>query len=327
MVKATGFIVALAALAAPLAARSAETFLVENIQITDEVAVSATVESLNILPARVRTGGTIVSLSAHEGDQVKQGQVIAATSDRKLDRQSAALEAEIAGQRAQLAQSKAELERNRPLFENGVISQTAMESLRTAVAVAESGVKAREAERAAHGEQISQGEILAPASGRVLSVDTAIGTVVMPGEGIATIARQDMVVRLFLPERHARSLTVGEAVKIEGGDLPAEGTISLIYPHVVQGQIQADAAIAMPSSYFVGQRLRAWVALEPRKGIAVPASYLITRFGMDFARVRTKDGSDIEVPVQRGPSVSMQGGGDGLEILTGLRPGDLLVRP
>lgn len=308
-------------------AYAADAFVVQTTQVRDEKAVFATVESQNIIPARVRTGGTIVSLSVHEGDVVRQGQVIAILTDHKLAQQIAALDASINGLKAQQAQAQAELTRNAPLFDNGVISKTAMDQFRTAVSVTSAGVKARTAERAAVEEQITQGQVLAPAAGRVLTVPVAVGAVMMGGEAVATVASQDRVVRLQIPESNATSLNVGDIIQIDGDGVPSNGAVTLIYPHVSQGMVQADIKIAASDAYFVGQRVRAWVPMKSRPALVVPVSYLTVRFGMDFARVHGDNGLDMDVPVQRGQAASLPNGDEGVEVLTGLKPGDQLVQP
>ena len=306
---------------------AAETLTVEPRMVRDEKAVSATVESLNVIPARVRTAGTIFTLSVREGDAVQQGQVIAVIIDHKLGQQAQVLDAQIDGLKAQLAQARSELERNHTLFENGVTSKSAMDGLRTAVAVAAAGVRAREAERAELAEQIAQGDVLAPASGRVMTVPAAVGSVMMGGEVVATIARQDLVVRLQVPERNAHSLAVGDRLRIDGNGVPGQGVVGLIYPQVQDGLVQVDVKIAASGSYFVGQRLRAWIPVEARSAVIVPQAYLFSRFELDYVRVRDKDGRELDLPVQRGQAVAMDGGAEGVEILSGLKSGDMLVRP
>ena len=306
---------------------AANSFVVQQIETSDEKPVFATVESLNIIPARIRTGGTVVAVSVCEGDMVKAGQAIALTADRRLAQQINALDAQIDSMKAQAAQAQAELERNRPLFDNGVVSHTQMDALRTAATVAASGLKARIAERAALGEQIAQGEVVSPAAGRVLTVPTAVGAVMMPGEVVATIARQDMIVRIQVPERNAASLHQGQNIRIDGDGMPNQGTVGLIYPHVVQGLVQADIKVSNTGGYFVGQRLRAWIPGEKRQATVVPTSYLIQRFGMDYARLHQPDGQDLDVSVQRGGPVPMGNGSEGIEILSGLQSGDMLVQP
>ena len=308
-----------------------ETLAVQPVSILDQKAVFATVESMRVVPARVRTGGTIVALAVREGDQVEKGQVVTVIADQKLDLQVTTLDAQIAGLKAQLAKAEADLERNAPLAQAGVISKTRMDEVRTAVSVATNALKARISERSVLDQQMAEGKVLAPISGRVLKVPVAVGSVMMAGETVATIASRDMMVRLSIPERHARLLKAGDPVRLDGEDLSAEmsgtGTITLIYPLIEDGRVTADVKVAGLSDRFVGQRIRVWVSGGERQGFVIPESLLTVRFGLDYAKLRLADGKSVDVPVQRGqhrPSPDMP---DGLEILSGLHAGDLLVRP
>ena len=59
-----------------------------------------------------------------------------------------------------------------------------------------------------------------------------------------------------------------------------------------------------------------------RPGFVVPEDYIQTRFGIDYVRVRRADGGATDAPVQRGSPYP-----DGLEVLSGVRAGDVLVHP
>jgi multidrug efflux pump subunit AcrA (membrane-fusion protein) len=213
-----------------------------------------------------------------------------------------------------------------------VTSKTAMDQLRTQAALAASALKARQAERAALDEQISQGRVLAPATGRILTVPVSVGTVMMGGETVATMTTDQRVIRLQVPESNAKSLTVGDLVRVEGGaSKDVRMPIALIYPHIVQGMVQVDLKIpegdAQSAGYFVGQRVEAWVPQATRAALVIPPTYVATRYGLDFAKVRTKDGKDLNVPVVLGQPVGLGEGAEGVEVLSGLKPGDELVRP
>ena len=58
----------------------------------------------------------------------------------------------------------------------------------------------------------------------------------------------------------------------------------------------------------------------------VPSAYIVTRFGVDYARMQ-QGSAIIDVPVQRGRDLPRPEMPDGLEILSGLKAGDVLVRP
>ena len=330
----TGFLVQLGLMSQPAAHPALQpphAYIVHQMQIADEKSVFATVESAYVVPARVRTGGTILELKVRQGDHVEQGRVIALIGDRKLALEVNSYQAQLQAAQAQLAQAKTELERAQRLIATGAIARNQYDQARTAYNVAQSNVKSMVAQRAVVQQQQMEGEVLAPTSGRVITVPVTAGTVVMPGDTVATVAEQNFVLRLQIPERHARYLHVGDPVRLDGADLgldgPHFGTIKLVYPQVDSGHVVADAAVPGLSDYFVGQRVRVWISAGRREAIVVPAKLITTRFGIDYAKVWAQSTGAMDVPVQRGqPSLTPQMP-DGLEILSGLKPGDRLLAP
>lgn len=315
----------------PGAGRAASTYTVEPVAAADDKAVFATVESREIVPARVRTGGTIANLAVREGDHVERGQVIATIGDQKLVLQQGALDAQIAGLKAQLAQAQSDMARAETLFKSGVTSRAKLDELTTAVNVASNLLKARTAERAVLEQQLAEGEVMAPTAGRVLKVPVTVGTVVMSGEPVASIAQQDFVLRLRVPEREARFLKAGDPVRLDGEFLPPGvgrfGTIRLVYPQIDNGRVVADADVAGLGDYFVGERVGVWISAGTRQTFIVPSGFIMTRFGLDYVRVQRADGAVVDVPVQRGRERPRPDMPDALEILSGLHAGDVLVQP
>jgi len=308
-----------------------ETFVVAPKTVADEKAVFATVESASVVPARARIGGTVVELAVKEGDAVKQGQVVAIIGDEKLALQMKSLDAQIAGLEAQFAQAQADLTRGEDLFSRGTIPKTRLDEARTAFNVASNALKARTAERSVIQQQVTEGGVLAPTTGRVLKVPVTTGTVILSGETVATVAEQNFVLRLRVPERHARFLKAGDPVRIDGEELGKNGaqfgTIRLVYPQIEDGRVIADAAVASLGDYFVGERIRVWVSVGERSSFIVPGSFIITRFGIDYARIRNDAKTLNDVPVQRGRALPRPEMPDALEILSGLKAGDVLVQP
>ena len=312
-------------------AQAETSFTVSAGELNDQKAVFATVESPNVVPARARIGGTVASLAVRQGDPVTQGQVIAVVGDDKLLLQINSLDAQIAGLQSQLAQAQTDLTRAETLFRQGVGPRTTMDQARTAVEVATSVLRARTAERAVAQQNLQEGQVLAPVAGRVLTVPLTKGSVVLNGDTIATIGEQPFMLRLRIPERHAASLKVGDPIRLDAEQLGAakgaDGTITLIYPRIEEGRVVADARVAEIGNYFVGDRVRVWINAGTRQAFVVPAAFVATRFGLDYVRLRRPDGSVVETPVQRGQTHSTPTLKDGLEILSGVAAGDVLVRP
>lgn len=313
---------------APRPAPSA--YVVHETKITDEKSVFATVESANVVPARVRTGGTILELKVRQGDRVDQGQVIATIGDRKLGLEISSYAAQVQAAQSQLAQARTEYDRAKRLLASGAVSQSNYDSAKTAYNVAASNLKSIQSQRDVVQQQQKEGDVLSPTSGRVITVPVTAGTVVMAGDAVATVAEQNFVLRLQIPERHAQWLKPGDPVRLDAADIGLSGqrfgTITLVYPQVENGHVVADANVAGLSDYFVGQRVRVWIPAGERDAIVVPARLIATHFGIDYARLATKDGF-IDVPVQRGAMIEKEGKPEALEILSGLEPGDKLLKP
>ena len=318
-------------LLAALTAHAETIFTANPIGVTDEKAVFATVESTNVVPARVRTGGTVAELSVRHGDIVRTGQIVAVVGDDKTVLHISALDAQITVVQSQLAQTQNDLSRADALFRQGAGTRVALDQARTAMEVAAATLKTRTAERDVARQQFVEGQVLAPVSGRVLSVPVTKGTVVLSGDPIATIAESNYILRLRIPERHANTLKAGAPVRVDGADLGRSGAIFgkivLIYPKIEEGRVVADAEVPGLGEFFVGERIRVWIGAGKRPAFVVPMSYVVTRFGLDYVTLRGTGGAPIETPVQRGQERPTPAMPDALEILSGLGAGDVLVKP
>ena len=321
---------ALVAAGLPAVAAQAQALTVATRPVADEKAVFATVESVSVVPARSRIGGTIAQLSVREGDHVTRGQAIAAVGDEKLVLQMKSLDAQIEALQAQADQAQLDFNRIEGLVGNGTLPRVKLDEARTALNVAQNGLRARIAERAVIQQQMTEGQVLAPDDGRILKRLVTVGSVVLPGDPIATVAQQNFKLRLRVPERHAQFLKAGDKVRVDGAELSEQaakwGVIDLVYPQIEEGRVIADAVVEGLGEYFVGDRLRVWISGGTRPAIVIPASYVTTRFGIDYVRLRQSNGI-IEVPVQRGRDLPTPELPNGLEILSGLRDGDQLVQP
>lgn len=316
---------------AAVAGAPPSSFEVRPQEIDDLKSVFATVRSKDLIPARVRTPGTIDSLKVDEGDLVTQGEVLALVTDPKLALRLKALEARILADQSRLDTAKTELERARTLQERGFASQARVDQAQTAYDVAVNELKSAQAERSVVETERQEGEVLAPTSGRVLKVPVTVGSVVLAGESIATIAANGYLLRLELPERHARFIKAGDVVRLGarglGPDVAplAEGRISQVYPQIESGRVVADAEVPDLGNYFVGERVLVWISAGRRQAYVVPRDFVFRRFGLDYVRLQREDGSVGDVVVQAGRGEPGEEGT--IEILAGVDAGDRLVRP
>lgn len=311
----------LAGLLSPAAAQQTVT----RQQVDDRKAVIATVEPIRELVARARIGGTIVALSVREGDQVAAGDRIALVVDPKLALQIQALESRIQAQSAAREQTQIDLNRIEQLRTSGTVSQAQLDQARTRLNMAERTYLALRSDREVVEQQSTEGAVLAPASGRVLKVPVSVGSVVLPGETIATLATDNYILRLQLPERHARFMKAGDQILVGSRGLQQQdketlrpGRVRLVYPQIDQGRVIADAEVDGLGDFFVGERTRVYVATGKRDALVVPADLVYRRYGVSY--VKLKDGTEVVVQ----PGLPVDGG---IEILSGLNEGDVVVRP
>lgn len=289
--------------------------------VDDVKAVLATVEPVRQIVARARIGGTIATLTVKEGDVVKSGEEIALVADQKLALQAQALSQRIRSQEAQRAQAQTDFDRVSELARRGVSAKAQLDQARTQLDVADRTLAAMRADLKVIQQQSAEGAVLAPTAGRILTVPVSEGRAVMPGETIATLAEDQYILRLSLPERHARFLRAGDTIAIAGRDdseKRIEGKIRLVYPEIQGGRVIADVEAPGLGDYFVGERTRVYVPTGKRETMIVPAAALRARAGAWF--VTLKDGANVVV--QPGDRI-----GDDVEILSGLKNGDILQVP
>lgn len=298
---------------------------VARLQVDDRKAVIATVEPIRELRARARIGGTIAKLTVREGDRVAAGDQVALIVDPKLALQIQALESRMEAQKANREQAQIDFNRMQQLRGSGTVSQAQLDQARTRLDMAERTLQALRSDREVVEQQSTEGAVLAPGAGRVLTVPVSVGSVIMPGETIATLAAENYILRLHLPERHARFMKAGDTILVGARGLQQQeqetlrrGRVTLVYPQIDQGRVVADAVVEGLGDYFVGERTRVYVATGQRDALVVPADYVYRRFGVSY--VKLKDGT--EVVVQAGLPVD-----GGIEILAGVNEGDALVRP
>ncbi|OUS14379.1 hypothetical protein A9Q89_00020 [Gammaproteobacteria bacterium 53_120_T64] len=320
--------ICLFALLSPSVNAEPKAYQVKQQTVYDLKSVFASVQSMDVTQGRARIGGTLVELLVDEGDIVEAGQKLALVRDEKQKLQIAAFASKLLSLNAQLQLAKTTLKRVSTLRKTGKASQAELDKAETRVDVVSADIAALKLEQDVVREAQAQGDVLAPARGRVLNVKVTHGAVVMPGEAIAEIAADSYILRLMLPERHARFIKQDDKVLVaERGLLDIndndkqstrrEGTVSQVYPELDNGRVVADVQVDGLGDFFVGERVRVWVSTDKREAYVIPESYIHRRYGLSF--VYLKDGS--EVVIQPGTQLAK-----GIEVLSGLQTGDTLVQ-
>lgn len=303
----------------------AGTATVETVAVTEWKAVYGQIEARNVVPARARIGGTVIELLVTEGDTVAAGEKIAAVRDDKLAFQVAAIDAQLLALKAQLERAEAELARGRSLNQRGVATAQRLDQLRTDVDVVGNQIAATEAQRSVVLQQQAEGDVLAPLAGRVLAAPVTKGGVIMGGEPVATIGGGGFYLRLAVPERHARALQQGAAIRITTDAGEVAGRLVKVYPQIENGRVIADVEADALDTAFIDARVLVELPVGERQAVVVPANAVTNRYGMDF--VRAGSGAEAsERSVIAGERIERDGVAL-VEIVSGLAAGETVEVP
>ena len=321
--KAFVLLMALFALGLPRLALAEGALTVVPREVTDWKAVYGQIEAKDMIPARARLAGTLVTLDVSEGDLVRAGQELGKVVDAKIAFQINAIDAQIQALESQLANARNDLTRAEALKARGVMTAQAYDALKTQVSVLTQQIEAQKASRQVTEQQATEGAVLAPIAGRVLDVPVARGAVVMAGETVALVGGGGVFLRLSVPERFAPTLRAGDTIAIETAAGSVAGKLAKVYPTIAGGRVNADVEVPDLKSDFVGERVLVKLPLARRQAFLVPAALLQTRSGLDFLRVRDGAGV-IERAVVPGPK-QVIAGVEMVEILSGLAGGEEVV--
>lgn len=304
--------------------------IVQRSTVPDYKTVSAVLTSRDVGDARARIGGTLSRLLVREGDTVRRGQVLAIISDQRLALEAQAGAAGVAAAEAAVERARADQGRFQVLFDRGFLSPARMDQVNAETRAAEAQLRAARSQGGALVEANAQGRVLAPADGQVTRAPVPQGAVVMPGEVVIAIATGARVLRLELPEAQAAFVREGQEITLldlEGAGGVRTVRVRQVYPAIENGRFTADLDAQSLEGEFVGGRVRVLIPAGEREAIVIPGRYVQTRYGVDYVRLVRAGGAAIDAPVQRGSAVPMAGAPDGVEILSGLASGDVIIPP
>ena len=182
------------------------------------------------------------------------------------------------------------------------------------------------ASRAVLTQQETEGAVIAPADGRVLTVPANRGSVIMPGEAVVTIGSGGFYLRLAVPERFSASLEAGAQIRIATDGEEGTGRLAKIYPQIDNGRVIADVEVDKLDTAFVNARVLVEVPIGKRTALLAPRAAVSTRHGLDFISVEDHTGTPVERTVILGEPQDGSNS-DIVEIISGVSAGDIVVLP
>lgn len=316
---------------------------------------SGTVTALQSVDLRAQTTSTVAQVLVKDGQSVTKGQLLFRFDDR-ADR--AALDkarAQLARDRAGLADLERQLNRAKELKAQNFIAQNAVDTAQANFDAGQALVRSDEAAVQAAQVSASYNELRAPISGRVGIVNVYPGSLVQANATatpLVNIAQLDPVgITFTVPETQLSSLLAAtragelevEALPPPGspkGAVAIKGRVSAVDNLVDSstGTIKVKAEFANKAqALWPGQYLRVRVTLRTLKGVTVvPQAALILRGSGRWVYVVAPDKTAQLVPVQLRQAMGEQAVVEGLDataevVMEGkqnLRPGTpLRIQP
>ncbi len=305
------------------------------VQIVQAQKISDSSEYLAILKSRhsavinPQVEGQITKIFVKSGDRVKAGTPLLQIDPLKQQATLGSQVASRAAQEANLRYAQTQLERERKLFEAGVVSKQEFDNAQTAYDAAVAQLKSL-------GEQVNQQQVelhyyrvSAPMSGIIgdipvregdrVAVTTLLTTVDEPGTLEAYI---------YVPAERGKDLRVGLPVHLldESGKPVSDARITFVSPEVDNDTqtILAKASIENPKGQLrVSQQMRAQVVWSNHQGPVVPVLSVTRINGRFFVFVAVKESAGTFAR-QKGLTIGDTVGNDYV-VLDGLKAGDHLI--
>ncbi len=234
----------------------------------------------------------ILEIRVREGQQVREGQLLAVLDSRELEDAMAQAGAGLAAAREGVAAAEAAwqaqrnaTERDRLLHDAGAISDEQWEHSQAAEKTSQARLEAARAELRVAEKRHDQARtrrnyafLKAPFDGVVTARMADPGDLAVPGKPVLVVARQEGIrVRAGLPVGDLARLAPGHPVTVSADGKVVETTVSRIVPATGASGLASFEAdlVQVPETFVPGATVGVDVELGDAEGLVVPAGALL----------------------------------------------------
>ena len=293
-------------------------------QVPLTYAAEGVVEAVKQATVSAQISGRIVEVHFKAGDFVKQGQVLVKIDERAVREAVAGSVAQVNQAKAALDEAKANLERQKQLFQQKFISQAGLDSAEAAYKSALAAFNAAQAGSGAAATTRSYATVIAPYSGVVSAVHVEVGDTAMPGKPLMSgFDPADLRVLATIPQAKWNEVRGGAGAQLE---IPS--FYKWVAPRAVTLLPVADARthtakvrLDLPAStrgVIPGLFARAHFVTGEARKLIVPAAAVLRRSEVTAVYVVDAKG----LPQLRQVRLGETAGDAGYEVLAGLKPGE-----
>ena len=289
----------------------------------------ATIKSRRSATLQPQVDGNLVKIFVKSGDLVKAGELIMRIDPLK---QLATVQSQVGTQAQKKAlydYTRIELDRQKRLFEAGVVSRDAYDQAIQNYENAKGDYESNQALTNTQQQQLAYYEIRAPFTGVVGDIPVHLGDYVSPTTLLTTVDENaDLEAYIYIPTERASVVRQGLPVELldTAGNSLAKSKISFLSPQVDNGlqSILAKAEIPRTPELLRNQQLvKARVTWSTAPAPTVPVLAVSLVGGQTFVYLASPRGDGYmahQVPVKVGETV-----GNSYPVLAGLKPGDKVI--
>lgn len=313
----------------PLELSSVDVASVQARVLSRSLPLSGSISPFIQATVKSKIGGNVEQVTVREGQDVRQGDVIARVDTRNLQAQYDREMASVEKARADLNLAELNRDKNRAMLQQRYISQNTYESTESAYAGAVASLKLAEAQGRLAKIDLDDAVIRAPFDG------TVARRLVQPGEKVSTdssivtlVDLRQMLLEAALPAADIPLVKEGQKVRFNVGGFGARefrGEVQRINPMAADGSraIMIYVAVANADRALKGGMFATGeVTLQATDPVlAVPQSAVREQAGETFVYALA-DGKIARKPVKLGPTVK---GDSYAEVRAGLAPGDQVI--
>jgi RND family efflux transporter MFP subunit len=273
--------------------------------------------------------GNLVKIFVKSGDLVKAGQVLMRIDPLKQMATVQSQQGTQAQKKALYDYTRIQVERQRKLFEAGVVSRDAYDQATQAYENAKADYESNTALTDTQRQQLAYYDIRAPFNGIVGDIPVHLGDYVSATTVLTTVDENaDLEAYIYVPTERAGLVRQGLPVEIldSAGKTLVKSRISFLSPQVDNGlqSILAKAEIPRSAQILRNQQLvRARVTWSTAPAPVVPVLAVSLVGGQTFVYLAAPKGDGYiahQVPVMLGDTV-----GNTYPVISGLKPGDKVI--
>ena len=293
---------------------------------SDYVATIKSRRSVTVMP---QVDGNLTSIAVHSGERVRSGQVLMSVDPAK---QLALVNAQLATEKQKKAlydYNTIEIERERKLFADGVVSRDALDQAEQLYQNTRADWQSAIATRKSLQEQLAYYTIRAPFDGVVGDIPVHVGDYVTSASALTTVdENKDFEAYIYIPTERSAQIRMGLPVQLLGqdGSVIETTAIDFLSPQVdsnLQGILVKAPVQPGDSRLRSAQMVKARVIWNTQPLPMIPILSVVRQGCQSFVFVVASEGGH---PVAHQVSVTIdQTVGNSYAVSSGLKAGDRII--